>query len=351
MSERTIRGWVEDDFGIALHAVTPITEGIDAAAQTWRGTADDGERYAIKLSSGGTAGLSAQANLARHNLHGVPGPLLTRSGAIWSIRSGKRLSVIPWIEGQPGSEMTADQWFAFGRLLAGVHAMRVPEHLRASLRAESFRPHSLLDELAEVQSALARPATDSLVTALAAIWATHTGEIAYLASIAEMLGNRLQDKETPAVLCHTDAHTGNVVSNEHGVYLLDWDDAELAPPERDLMFVDHGGVLASAPVTEDQQASFYRGYRADRGNRNRDDSGAGSGSDSGADRERMLYFHCVRALNDLRELAAVVLDEDTWDRPQRVKALEHTRDSWGPSGHASRVLTMARQRSDTVAWS
>ncbi|AEF41411.1 phosphotransferase enzyme family protein [Hoyosella subflava] len=351
MSEPTIRSWVEDDFGMALHAVTAITEGADATAQTWRGTADDGERYAIKLSRGATAGLSAQAHLARHNVHGVPAPLLTRSGSIWSIRSGKRLSVIPWIEGRPGSEMTTEHWCAFGRLLARVHSSHVPEQLGASLRAVSFTPHSLLDELADVRSALARPVTDSLVTPLAAIWATHAGDIAYLASISEMLGARLQDRAAPAVLCHTDAHAGNIVWNEHGVYLLDWDDAELTPPERDLMFIDHGGVLASAPVTEEQQASFYRGYWADRDDRDRGESGADSGTDSGADRERMLYFHCVRALTDVRELAAVVLDEHTWDRPQRVKALEHTRDSWGPSGHASRVLAMARQRSGTAAWS
>ena len=39
----------------------------------------------------------------------------------------------------------------------------------------------------------------------------------------------------PLVLCHTDLHGNNVLRTPSGeVYLLDWDDAKLAPPEHDL---------------------------------------------------------------------------------------------------------------------
>jgi spectinomycin phosphotransferase len=51
------------------------------------------------------------------------------------------------------------------------------------------------------------------------------------------------------VLCHADLHTWNVLVDGDGrLWLVDWDEAILAPRERDLMFLVGGIVdLAQAP--------------------------------------------------------------------------------------------------------
>ena len=49
------------------------------------------------------------------------------------------------------------------------------------------------------------------------------------------LGARLRPEEPRRVLTHGDLHGGNLLlSGGDRLYLLDWDDALLAPPERDL---------------------------------------------------------------------------------------------------------------------
>jgi spectinomycin phosphotransferase len=84
------------------------------------------------------------------------------------------------------------------------------------------------------------------------------------------------------VVCHSDPHLGNVLIGQSGeVWLIDWDDAMLSAPERDLMFaVD--GLPEFSGVSEVEQAEFWRGY-----------------GEIAVDADRLAYFRCMRAMEDL----------------------------------------------------
>jgi thiamine kinase-like enzyme len=46
-----------------------------------------------------------------------------------------------------------------------------------------------------------------------------------------------QSRHPEMVICHTDIHGGNLMKGHDGeLYLLDWENAMIAPPEHDLMF-------------------------------------------------------------------------------------------------------------------
>ncbi len=61
------------------------------------------------------------------------------------------------------------------------------------------------------------------------------------------------------MLCHADLHTWNVViDTEHRLWIVDWDEAVLAPKERDLMFVV-GGISRSL-IGPREEELFFRGY-------------------------------------------------------------------------------------------
>ncbi|NEE00409.1 hypothetical protein [Phytoactinopolyspora halotolerans] len=90
-------------FGLVLAEVKVVSGGVDARADTFRGVAADGSRYAVKWSSGGSAaGLVAQDRLFRVAAEAVPRVVRTRSGDLWAERLGARLSVVTWIDGRPG---------------------------------------------------------------------------------------------------------------------------------------------------------------------------------------------------------------------------------------------------------
>ena len=69
------------------------------------------------------------------------------------------------------------------------------------------------------------------------------------------LGARLEDQPPAFVLCHADIHPANIIIDSAGaLHIVDWDEALLAPKERDLMFfIDDG---RSADTTD----AFLAGY-------------------------------------------------------------------------------------------
>lgn len=329
-----LRAWVRADFSLALTATERIGLGADAAADVWHAVGEDGLRYAVKWSGGGAgAALLVPALLAERGVPGVPAPLPTPSGALWSERQGRRLSVVPWVsdEGALDAGMAEDQWRAYGTMLARTHATEPDPEAAAALPHEDHTHAVEAAQVRAVQQALGDVAKgrvpgpgDALVTELAEQWSAASDTVAALLAGAEELGGRLRGRApAPAVLCHGDPHLGNVLLREGLPWLIDWDDAVLAPPERDLLFV-LGGVLAFAPVREHEQAWFFEAYTA-------------VGGPAHPDPERLAYYRCRRALEDLAGPAAEVLDPKT-PEPERAEALALLRGILSPTGLAAAAL-------------
>ncbi|RJQ80510.1 aminoglycoside phosphotransferase family protein [Pseudonocardiaceae bacterium YIM PH 21723] len=271
--------WLRTDFGLSIADLEPVVGGADAAAEVWRAQADDGTGYAVKWSAGGSTAALVLSD--RLGLSGVPRPLRTITGELWSDRDGRRLSVLPWVPGQNGWQrpLTNEGWQAYGALLAAVHhssvdpgQLPVEEYDHApfarQLADTEYRDHELLRELLR-----------------------H----------ADGLAGDLRARRPPLVPCHADPHLGNLLADGTAVSLIDWDDAVLAPRERDLMF-----VLGFEDFTAEQRDRFFTGY-----------------GPAAVDRPALAYYLCVRAVQDVAELAS------------------NTADILSPTGFARRALASA----------
>ncbi|TDC47880.1 aminoglycoside phosphotransferase family protein [Jiangella ureilytica] len=318
-----LRDWIDADFGVRFVEVTPIGHGADAAASVWQVTQRDRTRYAVKWSGGGSAaGLLLPARLAELGVDGVPAPVRTHEGGLWSERDGRRLSVQPWVADRRAVDtaMTPAQWTAYGALLARVHAVPTADTVVRALPVEDHRPDELLATTATVTARLggAGDDGDDLVRGLAAAWRGGAGLLGALTARAAVLGDGLRDRTAhPVAVCHTDAHLGNVLLGDDGtVWLIDWDDATLAPPERDLMFVV-GGLPGFAPVGARELAWFAAGY-----------------GPVDPDPDRLAYYRTVRALADLTEFAVEILDHDV-GREGREFALRIVRAELAGAGLAA----------------
>ncbi|MFF5056040.1 phosphotransferase [Micromonospora sp. NPDC000663] len=284
--------WVRTDFGLDMTTMDAVTHGADRYAQLWRARAVDGTRYAVKLSGGGTsAGLAVSAYLAGQGVPGVAAPLRTRDGRLWADRDGRRLTVVPWVSDTRALDapMTVAHWRSYGEVLAAVHAVPVTDELvRLLPRGGSAYPRIVAATRA-VARRLRDPAPDPVATDLAAVWSAAADRVSLLTRAVERLAVD-QPPGTP-VVCHGDPHLGNLLLGPDGqVWLIDWDDAVLAPPECDLMFVT-GGVLAFAPVTAEQREAVLGGY---------------GGTEP--DPKRLAWFLAVRALDDLSDWTRQALD-------------------------------------------
>jgi spectinomycin phosphotransferase len=157
--------------------------------------------------------------------------------------------------------MSAQQWRDYGATLRQIHDVAVTPELARQMRREVFVPEwgAMVRRLdAHISSeAFDAPARQALAT----FWRAQRQVILTILERAETLGARLTQNPPPAVLCHADIHTGNVIVGVDGqVWFVDWDEAILAPIERDLMFAVGG--ISEKLVSPAEEAQFLAGYGA-----------------------------------------------------------------------------------------
>jgi spectinomycin phosphotransferase len=292
----------------------------------WRGFARDGTVYAIKWTTGGsTAGYAISSHLAGLGIGGIVAPAHTVDGRPWSQRGGRPLVVTPWLSGDRAVEhrMDQQQWTSYGALLARIHAAPRPED---PLPAEDYTHHGVISATSAVDRELrTRRARDHIVREIAKSWQAGLGsQIRTLLTSAAELAAQLRADPPPQALCHGDPHLGNVLLVDGRPWLLDWDDAILAPPERDLVLLK-GGMDAFGPETGDEQAWFEEGYGS-----------------ADVDPVVLAYFRCTRAVEDVVYFAEDILD---LDRPpaERADLMEIIRSVAGPRGLVRCAISSLRE--------
>ncbi|WP_433868501.1 phosphotransferase enzyme family protein [Saccharopolyspora sp. CA-218241] len=328
MSRADLIAVLAEHYDLQVHDLVPVGTGADLAASLWRATDRDGGRFAVKWTGGGSpAGLVLPAALDTARPGSAPRPLPSRTGALWVDTAGGRLSVVQWVPGT--SALDADlgraEWHALGDLLAALHDLPRTAELRRWVPREEFDPSRWVDLFDRVDAALDVPGpADDLTRDLTVAWRDRREDLRAVRERTTRLGRALRTRAAlpEFVPCHADPHRGNLVRTADGaVALIDFDDATLAPRERDLMFVLGGGVLADLPATPQQQAWFLDGY-----------------GPHDVDGDLLAYYRGARVLEDLAELAGVVLDPRSTTEDRRT-GLGHVTGALSPTGLLAQALT------------
>lgn len=217
--------------------------GYAAACYSLRTT--EGGRYFLKLWPDTRAGRAAAARRTvflplTRALHDrgvyprVPYPVPTRDGALWASCAGTPYAVFPFIHGRPPewSATLLDEW---ARALAAIHratpalADVLPPRETFDLPFEADLRRGL--EATERVGFGARPGLRRLRDLVLPRRADIDAQLERLHG----LRRAVRRSAGPFVLCHTDMGGDNLLVDRDGrLWLLDWDDAVVAPPEHDL---------------------------------------------------------------------------------------------------------------------
>lgn len=306
--------------------LTPVDGGADLAATLWKAVDARGRRFAVKWSTGGSpAGAVLPAALDATHPGSTPAPVPARDGALWADAGGARLSVMEWIDGTSGLDAPLDErgWRAFGQLLAALHTLPVEGEVRTVVPREDFDPSRWADHFERIDAELDGTVSGEPAERLAELWHPHCAQLREVHQHTRSLAERLRSQgDLPRhVPCHGDPHLGNLVLTDDGhLALLDFDDAVLAPPERDLMFVLDGGVLADLAASGEQQRWFMESYGT-----------------HAVDADLLVYYRGLRLLEDTSELAAIILAPSSTE-DDRDEALGHLTNVFSPTG----MLVQAR---------
>ncbi len=208
-----------------------------------------GERYFLKLDSDWTQPFAASNRdfylPLTHQLHTkgilshIPCPVKTRTGRFTAPFGEYVLILFDFIEGETvGFDNTSDEILlklarSVGILHKSIEQIEVehPFYERFDIAFENDLMNSL-DVLAGITSGdpegkrelrdLLLPRQDEILALL--------NRLKELRTLARASGKEM-------VVCHTDLHGGNLMTDTQGnLYILDWENAMIAPPEHDLFF-------------------------------------------------------------------------------------------------------------------
>ena len=282
-------------YGLRLTTLAFLPLGQDALAWSYRGTTADAAAYFVKLRLGVTnqAGLHVPRYLADHGVPQVVAPIATRTDRLWCDVDGFTLMLYPFIKGSTGMDhgLQEQHWVSYGAALREIHSTSIAPELARHLTREPFTStvastwpgvSRWTDVVRALDALIAKGAlTEPFERDLAAFWQGKRAEIEALVDRFETLGQLLRSNSPALVLCHSDIHPNNVlIDREDRFWIVDWDDALLAPKECDLMF--GVGGLGNYPAGPREQAWFLRG----------------SGSPA-IDPVALAYYRCLRAVGDI----------------------------------------------------
>lgn len=265
LATETLRIALQEHYTLAASEITFLPLGYDASAWVYRVRANAGPMFFLKarLSVTNEASLLVPRFLHDRGVEHVVAPLPSVSGRLWVEAGGYALILYPFVAGMTGMErrMSAQQWRDYGATLRQVHGVVIAPDLGRRLRRESFAPEWAAMVRRLDAHIAAHTFDEPAPQVLAIFWQAHREAIYTILERAEALGRRLAQNSPPLVLCHADIHTGNVIVGADGqIWIVDWDEAILAPAERDLMFAVGG--ISEKLVSPAEEAHFLEGYGA-----------------------------------------------------------------------------------------
>jgi spectinomycin phosphotransferase len=264
IADESIAACLQTSYDINVDELAFLPLGADQATAVYRVVAASGRPYFLKLRRGEFKALSVALPrfLGEQGIGQIIAPLPTTTGQLQASMDEFRLVLYPFVAGRDGYEvkLSAGQWNAFGAALRHVHETRLPPDLLARINRETFSPRWREDVRRHLVQARTGPFADALAREAADFLIDKGDETLYLVERAEQLAAVFQTRAPEFVLCHADIHAGNLLlADNGGCYIVDWDEASLAPKERDLMSIG-GGLMGHWYSPEEEETLFYAGY-------------------------------------------------------------------------------------------
>ncbi len=317
ISEEKIRLCAETEFALSVTELTFLPLGADLNTAVYSLRADDDQLYFLKLRQGpfSAASVALPHFLVAQGIPVIP-PRPAKSGRLWAELEAFKVILYPFVKGQDGYavDLSDSQWVELGQAFHRIHSVELPPALAGLLRPETYPPAYRHDLRLSLEHLPRQALLDAVSRETAAILNKEQPVILALLDRAERLAASLRNRSSEFCLCHADVHAGNLLIEPGGAfYIVDWDEALLAPKERDLMSI--GADLFGAWRSPDaEERLFYQGYGR-----------------TALDRAALAYYRCERIIVDL----AVEYRQIFESEPQgedREQALKYLLSNFEPGG-------------------
>jgi spectinomycin phosphotransferase len=320
---------VRRHYGLELTTLAFLPLGADVRSWAFRARTADAT-YFLKLRQGVVreATLRVPRFLVDQGVSQIVAPLPTRAQRLWVEVAGFTLALYPFIDGPTGlaQGLAEHHWRTFGAALRAMHDTPLVPDLAPLVPRESFTT-GLSDAVRALDAQIdAQPVTDASARDLAALWQRRRAEIRALLDRFESLSRQMRAQRPPLVLCHADVHPNNVlIDPDDQLWIVDWDDTQLAPKECDLMM--GVGGLGHYPAGPREAGWFLAGYGS-----------------AAIDPVALAYYRHVRALGDIGANGEQVLQLPGASEATKRDGLQRMELLFAP-GY---IVSLARQLDDVA---
>ena len=258
LPEAVIGAALQTHYGLVAKSLIFLPIGNDPGAWVYRVETEQGPRF-LKLRQGQPklSALHAPHYLRRQGIIGIAAPLAARSKRLYAALDDFSLVLYPWIEGTSAWNMplSAEQWRAWGAVMRLIHDSPITAALADMMPREDFKGRYARDLDRLQQRINAEDHSDKTARAMARAWREKQPQIEQARARYLDLGQQFGAAASDWVLCHADIHRANIIIDKTAaIHIVDWDEAIIAPKERDLMFFAADGHSPAAV------AAFQRGY-------------------------------------------------------------------------------------------
>ncbi len=214
---------------------------VTVLAGSWRGTGPAAAYADLR------AAMDTVIALAGAGLEFAVAPVPAAGGrALAPLGAEHAVTVFPYLDGGPG-ELSSGDRLALIDMLARLHNATPQVTRTAPVRRPELPVRPVLEAaLGELSQPWRGGPYSEPARKLLARHASHLGQT--LASFDELA--READRSGPPVITHGEPHPDNILRSASRLYLIDWDTAGLAPPERDLWGVAGADSYEAGRYTE-----------------------------------------------------------------------------------------------------
>ncbi len=249
------------NYGLSLDTAIFVPDGTAPAYRTQ----GPGGRFFVKLLPDTPYGRAASARIRAEMpllqalreeqiLPQVPQPLRALGGAYLATVGGAGVAVYRWIDAVNLSSAWGSALPELAPLLGRLHG-GTPQ-LMGRLGTLPMPPEDFgLPFVAELSDDLRAlkglgPNVRPALHELQALLSPYDEQLQHLLALALKSQEVIRFQPHDLVVCHTDAHGGNVMRDAAGgLWIIDWESARLAPPEHDLWML-HSGLPEILPGYE-----------------------------------------------------------------------------------------------------
>ena len=303
-----LRACLQEQYGLASVTLDFLPLGLDYDAGVYRMVSEQGTAYLLKVTSRPLyePRCLVPRYLNDQGITAVVAPIPTRSGALWTRLEEWTVIGYPFIDGETSwTGMRDEQWKEVGTIFQRIHQAMLPPFGFESLRMETFDPaeYARWIRTLETQHVHTRGGASASQRTLRSSWMVHQSTIHTAIAILETLGNVLQRRTLPYVVCHADLHPANLLCDPLGhVFVIDWDEVMLAPKERDFLFVK---VSSADSETLPGTSAFFQGY-----------------GQTEIDWMALTYYRYERAIQDLIACAQEVFFRDDLEEETKADSVQ-----------------------------